>query len=315
MEEQIRLRNRTGATIHLAKFRGRISAVGRGQVGPRLPELAGDRWVAVPLRHRADFSRVLDFSLAELIAEPGQEYRPAESWRRKKVVRRGSSRGRRLGLDPWRSHTRRLQLQSGNDVLQCRGGREGPGRCHSAVRRRCHGLRANRRHSRGSHPGRSSIWASHATSRFAGGFVPAAYAFRALLDEKVAAFPPATTRPFTGSSFMTWKGPGTIGPTATPAPWWRKRQPRDVITIVRHFTSIPGWDTSFGSFLWGQDWLGPQEEFAEQDPHDLRSEAGSPLPHAPVGLISPGMSMGPFKPEDWPAACRRHASGSPRTTS
>ena len=21
----------------------------------------------------------------------------------------------------------------------------------------------------------------------------------------------------------------------------------------------PGWDTSFGSFLWGQDWLGPQD--------------------------------------------------------
>ena len=66
----------------------------------------------------------------------------------------------------------------------------------------------------------------------------------------------------------------------------------------------PGWDTSFGSFVWGQDWLGPQDTFAEQ----IRRIYGLKLAlHCPMPpwASSAGMSMGPFKPQDWPAECRR----------
>ena len=66
----------------------------------------------------------------------------------------------------------------------------------------------------------------------------------------------------------------------------------------------PGWDTSFGSFIWGQDWLGPQAAFAQEisNTYGLKLALHCPMP---PWASSPGMAMGPFQPEDWPASCRR----------
>ncbi len=303
MEERITLRNGTAAMIHLANFEAGFSRRVADHSGRVLPELAGDRLAAVPLRHRADSTRMLDFSLAELLAEPGQEYRPAESWRRKKVVAADhraaegwawTHGGASLGVFSFNQDMMRFSVVAtekgpGGVTLRFGGAAMVSGEPAALAR---------------IAPGQVVDLGVTRYQSVRGGFVPAAYAFRAFLDEQGCRFPASYNPPLHWEQLYDMEGA------------WDDRLHRYTRAVVEkeaakgrayHCEALyldPGWDTSFGSFVWGRDWLGPQGEFADK----IRTTYGLNLAlHCPMPpwASSAGMSMGPFKPEDWPAACRR----------
>ncbi len=188
MEERITLSNGTGSMVHLVRLEAGFQRQVADHSGRVLPELAGDRWVAVPLRHRADSARVLDFSLAELIAEPGHEYRPAESWRRKKVV---SADHRAAEGWAWTHGGATLGVFCFNQEMM-RYSVVAAEKSQGGVRLRFGGVvmvsgepAALTRIA----PGQVVDLGITRYESVRGGFVPAAYAFRAFLDEKGCRFP------------------------------------------------------------------------------------------------------------------------------
>ena len=303
MEERITLSNGTGSMVHLVRLEAGFQRQVADHSGRVLPELAGDRWVAVPLRHRADSARVLDFSLAELIAEPGHEYRPAESWRRKKVV---SADHRAAEGWAWTHGGATLGVFCFNQEMM-RYSVVAAEKSQGGVRLRFGGVvmvsgepAALTRIA----PGQVVDLGITRYESVRGGFVPAAYAFRAFLDEKGCRFPVGYNPPVHWEQLYDMEGA------------WDDRVHRYTRAVVEkeaakgrayHCEALyldPGWDTSFGSFVWGQDWLGPQEQFTKE----IGATYGPKLAlHCPMPpwASSAGMSMGPYKPEDWPAACRR----------
>jgi NedA-like, galactose-binding domain len=303
MEERIRLRNGTRGSIALLNLQLGFQRPITDPSGKILPELTGDRITAVPLRHRADSARVLEYSLAELIAEPGHEYRPAESWQRKKVVsapHRASEGwawahgGATLGVFSFSQDLMRFSViaaeKTASGIVLRFGGMAMVSGEPAALSRIGAGQTVDLGFTR------------YQTVK--GGFVPAAYAFRVMLDENGCRFPADYNPPVHWEQLYDMEGA------------WDDRLHRYTKAVVEkeaakgrayHCEALyldPGWDTTFGSFLWGQDWLGPQTTFARR----IKENYGLTLAlHCPMPpwASSPGMAMGPFKPEDWPAACRR----------
>ena len=130
-----------------------------------------------------------------------------------------------------------------------------------------------------------------------GGFVPAAYAFRAMLDEQGCRFPADYNPPVHWEQLYDMEGA------------WDDRLHRYTRAALEkeaakgrayHCEALyldPGWDTTFGSFLWGQDWLGPQGTFAQEIRETIRADAGPPLPHASLGFARPGWRWGRSSPK------------------
>ena len=65
----------------------------------------------------------------------------------------------------------------------------------------------------------------------------------------------------------------------------------------------PGWDTDFGTFLWGTDWLGPRRAFVQK----MRSEYGLQLSlHCPLATwMSHQYSWGIGAVKSWPQEAAR----------
>ncbi len=303
MEERIRLRNGTDSTINLVTFQAGLQRRITDRSGHVLPEFAGDRWAAVPLRHRADSARLLDFSLSELIVEPGQEYRPAESWRRKKLIpasHRASEGwawthgGSTLGIFSFSQEVMRssvLALEKGPEgfLLHFGGAAMVSGEPAALAR---------------VAPGQVVDLGITRYQSVPGGFVPAAYAFRALLDEKGCRFPADYNPPVHWEQLYDMEGAWDDRPHRYTREALEKEAVKGRAYGCEALYLDPGWDTSFGSFVWGADWLGPQETFTRliHETYDLKLALHCPMP---PWASSDGMSMGPFRPEDWPASCRR----------
>src|ERR1019366_2318325 len=77
LEERIVLRNRTDTLISLADFEAGFVRQVTDRAGQVSADVAGDRWVAVPLRARATDPKgyVNDFSIPDLITKAGYEPR------------------------------------------------------------------------------------------------------------------------------------------------------------------------------------------------------------------------------------------------
>jgi hypothetical protein len=78
LEERIILRNGTPSSVALKEFEAGFTLRVTDAAGKILPELAGDRWAAVPFLRRAEDAKgvVYDFPLRVLLDQPGFEYIP-----------------------------------------------------------------------------------------------------------------------------------------------------------------------------------------------------------------------------------------------
>jgi len=140
-----------------------------------------------------------------------------------------------------------------------------------------------------------------------GSYAEACYAFRSFLDEQGCHFPASYSPPVHWNEL--YDNPEWNLKTAGQPPGRRMTRP---VTYTRALIEEearkardyrcealyldPGWDTDFGTFLWGEDWLGPRRQFIEriQDEYGLGVSLHCPL--------ATWMSMDGRGVSSWPRA-------------
>ncbi|MCC6731056.1 MAG: discoidin domain-containing protein [Chthonomonadales bacterium] len=313
LEERIALRNpgRSGARLEdLAIGLGRplIDAAGRPAA-----DLAADRWIAVPFRHRATDPKGLrrDYGAADLGKGAGHglvsgpEQWPQDGPRRLWLSEgwAWTHGGETVGLFRYcQEHLQFSALSPETGVLGTRlrfGGAWMAGGEPAALGRMAGGVRVDLGLTR------------YAAVR--GGWAEAARAFRDLLDEKGCRFPADYNPPVHWEQLYNMEGA------------WNDRPHRYTLAAIEREAALgraygceaiyldPGWDTAFGTFLWGEDWLGPRRAFVDR----MRREHGLELAlHCPLATWMSGpLSWGIEAVESWPKAGLRRdpraANGDP----
>lgn len=303
MEERIVLRNGGASTVALVEFEAGLRRQVTGGDGRALPELAGDRWVAVPLRVRATDPKgyVNDFSVDELIGRPGYEPRFDADLRYSEVP----SRHRRSEGWAWThgEHTLGIfafcqehmvfsvvsaEKEAGGGFVRFGGACMISGEPAGLTR---------------IGPGQSVDLGVVRYQTVRGGYREAMYAFRAMLDEKGCRFPKGYNPPVHWEQLYDMNGAWEDRPRRYTREIIEKEAAKGVEYSCEALYLDPGWDTDFGTFLWGEEWLGPRKRFVE----DLRSKYGLKLAlHCPLATwMSHALTWGPKAAESWPKEAAR----------
>ena len=309
MEERLALRNDGPDPVGLADFHYALTRLVTDHFGNLPAALANDRLAAIPFRHRAtdpaDFD--LDLGLADLLRLAGREPRANEApltwpaW--------GSVPGRGWGSEGWawehgaralgiykfnqegmeRSVIGSLPEEQGVSLFFGGGGIFGgdpsalaaiaPGQAVSLGLTRYQAVINDR----------TEAW----------------YGFRELLGENGCAFPAAFDPPVHWNELYDNPEWNLGSPRTPPA------GPTRQVTYTRALIELeaakaaaygcqslyldPGWDTAFGTFLWGEKWLGPRRGFIEL----IRSKYGLGLSlHCPLATW---VSLDGRGTASWPA--------------
>ncbi len=305
MEERIVLRNQTSSAIALKDFEAGFQLRVTDRAGHVLPEFQNDRWVAIPMRVRATDPQgyVNDFSVPDLLAHPGYEPSVNKDQRYSRIP----SRHRRSEGWAWTHHQATLGIFVFNQqnmlfsVVSTNQGPEGTslrfgGACMisgepAALTRIA--------------PGQAVDMGVVRYQALPGGYDQALYAFRAMLDEKGCRFPKGYNPPVHWEQLYDMSGA------------WEDRLHRYTKAIVEkeaqkgrdyHCEALyldPGWDTDFGTFLWGEKWLGPRRQFVQE----MQSKYGLKLSlHCPLATwMSHQYSWGLGAVKTWPESAKRLA--------
>ena len=283
MEERIVLRNSSPNQISFAQFEMGFALRLLDSDGKVRADLAADRVVAVPFRHRTDDANgvVNDFALANLLQETGWEYRPGY---RLPGLRRASSRHHFAEGWAWTHGQHSLGLFSFNqehlvfsvlspvqtpqgDVLRFGGF------CYLPIQTQPSALTRIA-------PGQKIALGIMRYQTINGGYTQAAYAYRKMLDEQGCRFPASYNPPVHWEQLYDMKGAWKDRlHKYTKASLEKEAQKgRDYSCEALYLD--PGWDTTFGSFLWGDKWLGPRKAFINeiQSKYGLKVSLHTPLP-------------------------------------
>ena len=325
MEERITMENASDSPITLADlelgFLRRLTDV----IGRALPEVASDRFVAVPFRIRPSDppGHVNDFGVADLVTKVGGEMRQNEDFAHGLLPSRhrcseGWAWGHgelTLGLFKYNQEGMELSVLSTlvrDDGLWLRFG----GACMIS--------------------GEPAAWCAIAPGekrqlgvmryhRLDGAYgPPAAYAFREMLDEKGCRFPRGYDPPVHWNelydnpewSLTTPTDPAVarVGREKTRAATYTRELIEQEAVKAKDYGCEaiyldPGWDTAFGSFLWDEARLGPPGRFVQEmkERHGLAVSLHCPLAtwmsHALFRLDEAG-------PASWPQeSWRKDAQG------
>jgi hypothetical protein len=277
MEERLVLRNAGTDTVRLRDFQSGFTRRITDHFGNVLAELASDRFAAVPFRHRAaDPADVdMDMSFADLLRLSGREPRaneaplswpmwgslPAPGWGSEGWAwERG---GYALSISKCNQEGMELSLIAAvpddHGAVLCFGGAgmfAGDPSCLREFR-----------------PGQSVSLGVTRYQTVANDRREAWYAFRRLLDEHGCRFPDGFDPPVHWNELYDnpeWNlgSPGTppAGPTRQ-VTYTRALLEEEAARAVEYGCQNlyldPGWDTAFGTFLWGEEWLGPRRSFVD----------------------------------------------------
>jgi hypothetical protein len=255
----------------------------QGQVEP---ELSQDRWVAVPLRVRASDPKgyANDFSLHDLVSQPGLR-RWSEGW-------------------AWTHGNGTLGIYTFNQtnmlfgVVSTERGQAGTflrfgGACMISGEPSALGRIA---------PGESVHLGTVRYQAVAGGYTEAAYAFRAMLAEQGCRFPKDYNPPVHWEQLYDMEGAWDDRPHRYTKAIVEREAQKGVAYSCEALYLDPGWDTEFGTFLWGEEWLGPRRQFVEE----MRSKFGLQVSlHCPLATWVGESSMGPPGWGSWPKESQR----------
>ena len=285
MEEHVILHNPTDEMIALEDLAVGLRRRVGDDVASIFPELASDRLVSIPFRHRptdlADFD--VDFSFADLVQRPGREHRVAknpflypehgyypslqwasEGW--------GWTHGKHtLGIFKFNQDAMEfsvLSLEADDDGIALRFG--GAGMVADDPSSLCR-IQPNQTVSLG-------------VTRYQtveGDYKQASYMFRAFLDEEGCRFPKGFNPPVHWNELydnpecnLRTPGQPTSPQVTRPVTYTRALIEEEAKKAVEYSCESlyldPGWDTEFGTFLWGEQWLGPQKDFVQ----DMRDQYG-----------------------------------------
>ncbi|MCL5095997.1 MAG: discoidin domain-containing protein, partial [Candidatus Omnitrophica bacterium] len=298
LEERIVVRNPTDSMIALTNFEAGLRRVVTDSSGQVLPEFAQDRWVAVPLRARATDPKgyVNDFSVNDLITKPGyepwvdkdQHYIQAPSPHRRSEGWAWVHGDGTLGIFVFNQENMLFSVVTPEKVSDATALVFG-GACMISNEPAALGRIS---------PGESVDLGTVRYESMKGGYVEAMYAYRDLLDEKGCRFPADFNPPVHWEQLYDMSGA------------WEDRAHRYTKAIVEKEAAKgkayscealyldPGWDTDFGTFLWGEQWLGPQKAFVDE----MKSKYGLELSlHCPLATwMSHQYSWGLGAVKTWP---------------
>jgi hypothetical protein len=280
LEEQIALCNQTAETVALSDLACGMTHVLTNEVGTILPELAADRFIAVPFRHlatdAADWDN--DFDIRRLIDEPGRELRvnelaplheghgcvPSDS--RFSEGWTWMHGGYALAIYKFNQEAMEFSVLSreavpGSGVVLRFGGAgmmDGEPACLTRIA-----------------PGETIRLGVTRLQTFAGDHTAACYGFRTFLDEHGCRFPTGFNPPVHWNELYDvpeWDL-GTLGhppgPRMTRPFAYTKTLLMAEAAKARDYGCEalyldPGWDTDFATFLWGEAWLGDRQEFVRE---------------------------------------------------
>ena len=307
MEERIVLRNPSPNQVSIAQFEMGFALRLLDAEGKVRADLASDRVVAVPFRHRPDDGNgeINDFALANLLQIKGMEYRPSFQLPGDKRV---SSRHHFSEGWAWTHGQRSLGLFSFNqehlvfsvispvqtpkgDVLRFGGF------CYLPIQTQPTALTRIA-------PGQKIDLGSMRYQSIDGGYNQAAYAYRKMLDEQGCRFPASYNPPVHWNQLYEMGG----GWNDRIKNYTKDRVEQEAAKAVQYSCEAlyldPGWDTTFGSFLWGDKWLGPRKTFIDemQSKYGLKVSLHAPLPPWTTHV---GQEMGPTCVPEWPAESLR----------
>ncbi len=303
LEETIQLHNNTKVDIALSELRIYLQRKLTDQTGSELPELANDRWVALPMRCRADVVNPLDYSLTDLLVKPGREYLPAESWTTPKALTSShhvseawawTHRDNTLGIFCFSQENMLFSVVSVEDTPDgkalCFGGTAMIAREPAALTRIT--------------PGQTVDLGIIRYQTVQGDFKQANYAFRAMLDEKGCRFPSNYDPPVHWEQLYDMEGAWNGRINAYTQDALDKEAAKGCEYSCDALYLDPGWDTTFGSFLWGEDWLGPRDQWIQRIKEQFGLKIALHCPMPPWSTHA-GLEMGPVNLQDWPEDCRR----------
>ena len=273
------------------------------------PDLAADRLIAVPLRHRASDpkDRWDDFSFRDIATRPGREvsvdrdlvfheapsrHRPSEGWA-------WTHGDHVLGIFKFCQEHLQFSVVSthpskGPIFLRIGGAAMISGE-PSALHRVA--------------PGETVDLGVVRYQTLRGGHREACYAFRRMLDEFGCRFPKDYDPPVHWEQLYDM-----VGAWDDRAKFYTKAivEREAALGQAYHCEALyldPGWDTSFGSFLWGEKWLGPRRQFVAE----MQAKYGLKVSlHCPLATWVSGSGQGRI-PLFGPSALGTYPSEARRT--
>jgi len=306
MEERIVLRNASDEVVALSDFEaGFQRSITDERIRVR-KDLEHDRLVAIPFRHRStdpdEYNH--DFSLADLMIYNGSERRASDPFAQGTMPSRHRASegwawahgGRTLGVFKLNQDAIEWSVVSlltgAHDVSLRFGG--------AAM------INGEPASLTNIAPGEEIALGVTRYQCVNGGYPLAYYAFRDFLDESQCRFPGGYNPPVHWNELYdnpewTLSSPGRpAGPRMTRPQTYTKALITLEAAKARDYSCEslyldPGWDTDFGTFLWGEEWLGPCREFVQ----DMRTRfnLGVSL-HCPLATW---MSMDGRGVSSWPA--------------
>ena len=303
LEERLTLRNATGQLIALSDFEAGFVRKVADSSGRVFPELDQDRWVAVPLRARATDAKghLNDFSIADLLAKPGFEPRVNKD----QQYTQPPSRHRHSEGWAWTHGANTLGIFVFNQdnmlfsvVSQMKDSNGGALRFGGACMISGEPAALTR-----IAPGQTVDLGTVRYQSMPGGYGEAMYAFRALLDEKGCRFPADYNPPVHWEQLYDMSGAWEDRPHRYTRSAIEKEAEKGKAYSCEAMYLDPGWDTDFGTFIWGEKWLGPRADFVSE----MRSKYGLKLAlHCPLATwMSHQYSWGLGAVKTWPEAAKR----------
>jgi hypothetical protein len=313
LEERITLHNRTAETISLVDFACGCQRTITNHVGRLLPEVEGDRLVAVPLRHRATDASEWDndFAMAHFLTHAGREpradarqgfgYLPSEkrfsegwAWLHPDgnlAVLKFNQEGMEFSV---------LATETGPAGLALRFG--GAGMLSGAAGGEPAALTRIA-------PGQDVQLGLTRYQAVNGGLEAVYYTFRAFLDGRGCHWPANYDPPvqwnelYDNPEWHVTKAAPRTGPKKTRPLTYTRARIMEEAAKARDYSCEalyldPGWDLDLGTFLWGEPWLGQRSEFVVE----LEARYGLKLAlHTPLAtwLAHDGQGVGTFPPESF----------------
>jgi hypothetical protein len=303
LEESLVVHNPSGTKIALADLQTSFQRLVTDGEGNILPAFSQDRLIAVPFRHRADDPPEYfnEFSISDVLTTPGYEISIDESLqyeRRPSPYRHSEGWAWKHGdycLGIFSFHQDNLNFSLISRQSSPRGAMINFGGFGMYMKEPADLTRIE--------PGGSVNLGLVRYQSVKGDYYDTLYAFRRMLDEKGCRFPDGFNPPVHWNQLYNMWGA------------WDDRQNKYTRARVEQEAAKaeayrceslyldPGWDTLFGSFLWGEDWLGPRKTFVQ----DIKAKYGLHVSlHCPLATwMSSGGPMGPDAVPVWPAAAQR----------
>ena len=310
IEETMTLTNAGTSDLAVSSFEtGFIRKLTDGR-GRLLDEVKADRLVAIPFRHRATDPEDVyhDFTMQDTIATLGSDPVASDPFVAGRIpsLRRSSEGwawvqgGRTLGVFKFNQGFMEFSVVSlvpNADGASLRFG----------------GAATTSDQSLGLDslaPGATVEMGATSYVMLPGGYVPAYYAFRDMLDDGGCRFPDTYNPPVHWNELYDNPEWNLMSPGRPPGP--RNTRPYTYTRALIEEEAAkakaygcealyldPGWDTHFGSFIWGEEWLGSEEKFVR----DMREKYGLAVSlHCPLATWTDMENIGV---PDWPAEAAR----------